>query len=227
MISSGKLSIVGTPIGNLEDITLRALRVLGEADVVAAEDTRRTGVLFSRHGIRKPLCSYHEFNEAQRTVELVQRMQAGQRVALVSDAGMPMISDPGRRLVQATLAAGIAVEVVPGPTAVTAALTGAGLPTDAFLFHGFLPHKGAQRRKLLAELAPLPFTLVFYESPYRLLKSVTDMLAVLGNREAVIARELTKKFEEFQRGTLESLRNSLEKRPVKGEITVLVKGPGK
>ena len=221
---SGRLFIVGTPIGNLEDITLRALRVLREADLIAAEDTRHAGVLLARYEIRKPLVSYHEFNEAKRTAELTEKLQQGQCIALVSDAGMPTVSDPGLRLIRAALAANVRIEIVPGPSALTTALAGCGLPTEPFVFHGFLPHKGAQRRKLLAELAPLPFTLVFYESPYRLQKSLADMCDILGNRQAVIGRELTKKFEEFLRGDLETLRNRLENRAVKGEITVLVEG---
>ncbi len=220
---TGKLFIVGTPIGNMEDITLRALRVLQEADLVAAEDTRHTGVLFARHGLKKPFVSYHEFNEAKRTPELLVKLQQGHRIALVSDAGMPTLSDPGRRLIQAAINAGIAIEVVPGVSAVTAALAGSGVG-GPFQFFGFLPHKSGQRRTALARLAPLPCTLVFFESPYRLLKSLGDMRDVLGNRGVVVARELTKKFEEFLRGDIESVLKKLENRSIKGEITVIVEG---
>lgn len=220
---TGKLFIVGTPIGNIEDITLRALRVLQEADLVAAEDTRHTGVLFARHGLKKPFVSYHEFNEARRTPELLVKLQQGDQIALVSDAGMPTLSDPGQRLVRAAIDAGIAVEVVPGVSAVTAALAGSGFG-GPFLFSGFLPHKSGQRRTALTRLAPLPCTLVFFESPYRLLKSLGDMRDVLGNRRVVVARELTKKFEEFLRGDIESVLKKLENRSIKGEITVIVEG---
>jgi 16S rRNA (cytidine1402-2'-O)-methyltransferase len=220
----GKLFIVGTPIGNLEDITLRAVRVLREADVVAAEDTRRTGVLLAHFDIHKPMVSCHEFNEARRAAELLQKLRDGARVAMVSDAGMPTLSDPGLRLVRAALEAGIAVEIVPGPSAITAALAGSGLAAEPFLFYGFLPHKSAQRRKVLAVLAPLPWTLVFFESPHRVMKSLTDLREVLGNRRVVLARELTKKFEEFARGDLDGLLKMLENRAVKGEITLVIEG---
>jgi len=223
-MSVGKLLIVGTPIGNMEDITLRALRVLRETDIIAAEDTRRTGLLLARHEIHKPLVSYHEFNEAKRTSELLGQLRDGKRIALVSDAGMPTLSDPGLRLVRSAASAGIAVEVVPGPSAITMALAASGLPAEPFLFYGFLPHKSSQRRKVLAVLGSLPFTLVFFESPYRLLKSLADLRQILGNRHAVVARELTKKFEEVLRDDLDSLLKRLENRAVKGEITVLVEG---
>ena len=220
----GKLFIVGTPIGNLEDITLRAVRILREVDLVAAEDTRRTGVLLAHFDIHKPLVSCHEFNEARRSAELLQKLCDGARIALVSDAGMPTLSDPGLRLIRAALESGIAVEIVPGPSAITAALAGSGLPCEPFLFYGFLPHKSTQRRKVLATLAPLPWTLVFFESPYRVVKSLTDIRDVLGNRRIVLARELTKKFEEFARGDLNGLLKMLENRTVKGEITLVIEG---
>jgi 16S rRNA (cytidine1402-2'-O)-methyltransferase len=228
---TGKLYIVGTPIGNMEDITLRALRVLQEVDLVAAEDTRHTGTLFARHSLKKPFVSYHQFNEAKRTPELLVKLQQGRQIALVSDAGMPTLSDPGQRLIRAAIDAGIAVEVVPGVSAVTAALAGSGLPSTSrsglgasFLFFGFLPHKSGQRRTALASLVPLPCSLVFFESPYRLLKSLGDMRDVLGNRGVVVARELTKKFEEFLRGDIQSVLKKLENRSIKGEITVIVEG---
>ncbi|MGO9527983.1 MAG: 16S rRNA (cytidine(1402)-2'-O)-methyltransferase [Verrucomicrobiia bacterium] len=220
---TGKLYIVGTPIGNMEDITLRALRVLHEADLIAAEDTRHTGILLARHGLKKPFVSYHEFNEARRTPELLRELQQGRQIALVSDAGMPTLSDPGQRLIRAAIDAGIAIEVVPGVSAVTAALAGCGCG-GPFMFFGFLPHKSGQRCTSLTRLAPLPCTLVFFESPYRLLKSLGDMRDVLGNRGVVVARELTKKFEEFLRGDIESVLKKLENRSIKGEITVIVEG---
>ena len=224
---TGKLFVVGTPIGNLEDITFRAVRVLREADVVAAEDTRRTGVLLAHFEIRKPLVSCHEFNEARRSTELLQQLRDGARVAIVSDAGMPTLSDPGLRMVRAALEAGISVEIIPGPSAITAALAGSGLAAEPFLFYGFLPHKSAQRRKVLTELAPLPWTLVFFESPHRIVRSLSDLREVLGNRRVVLARELTKKFEEFIRGDLDGLLKMLENRTAKGEITLVIEGHSK
>ncbi len=224
MTAEGKLFIVATPIGNLEDITLRALRVLREADLIAAEDTRRTATLLGHYEIRKPLVSYHEFNEARRTNELLQKLRDGQCVALVSDAGMPLLSDPGLRLLRAVLEANLPVEVIPGPSALTAALAVSGMATVPFLFHGFLPHKSSQRRRLLAQLAPLPYTLVFFESPYRIQKTLVEIEESLGDRQVVVARELTKKFEEILRGRVSVLRKSLEKRTIKGEITLLVEG---
>ena len=221
-MSTGKLSIVGTPIGNLEDITLRALRTLREADCVAAEDTRHTGQLLTKYEIRKPLVSYHEFNEAKRTPELLEKLRAGQRIALVSDAGMPTLSDPGLRLIAAVVEAGIPVETVPGISAITTALAGSGLPAQPFLFHGFLPHKSAQREKILQRLAPLPCALVFFESPYRLIKTLTALRAIIGDRRVVVARELTKKFEEILRGTPTTLLKRLENRAIKGEITLII-----
>ena len=223
-MSPGRLYIVGTPIGNMEDITLRALRVLREASLVAAEDTRHTGLLLARHSIRKPLVSYHEFNEAKRTAELLKDLQQGRTIALVSDAGMPTVSDPGQRLIRAAIDAGVPVEVIPGVSAITMALTGSGLGGGPFLFYGFLPHKSGQRRNALTRLAPLPWSLVFFESPYRLVKSLQDMHDQLGNRRAVVARELTKKFEEILRGDLAAILKKLENRAVKGEITVIVEG---
>jgi 16S rRNA (cytidine1402-2'-O)-methyltransferase len=223
--ANGTLFIVGTPIGNMEDITLRALRVLHEADLIAAEDTRHTGLLLARHGLKKPLISYHEFNEAKRTAELLRELQQGRQIALVSDAGMPTLSDPGQRLIRAAIDARIAVEVVPGVSAVTAALAGSGYGVEeGVLFYGFLPHKSGQRRNALARFAPLPYTLVFFESPYRLLKALQDMRELLGNRNVVVARELTKKFEEFLRGDIESVLKKLENRTIKGEITLVVQG---
>lgn len=208
----------------MEDITLRALRVLREADVIAAEDTRRTAQLLARYEIRKPLVSYHAFNEAKRAADLLARLHSGNQVVLVSDAGMPTLSDPGMRLVRSALDAQLGIEVIPGPSAITAAMAGSGLPAEPCLFYGFLPHKSAQRRKILTTLAPLPFTLIFFESPYRLLKSLEDMRETLGNRRGVVARELTKKFEEIIRSDLDGLLKMLEKRAIKGEITLVIEG---
>ena len=217
------LYLVATPIGNLEDITLRALRVLKEADVIACEDTRQTGKLLAHFGIDKPTVSYHEHNEAARTQELLARLEAGAEVALVSDAGTPLISDPGYRLLTAAIAAGIPVVPVPGASAVLSALAAAGLPTDAFRFGGLLPVKSTQRRKALESLRAETCTLIFYEAPHRILDTLSDIAALLGDRPVVVARELTKFYEEFLRGTAEQVRLQLAARPsVKGEITLLI-----
>lgn len=221
---SGRLFLVGTPIGNLEDVTLRALRVLREADLVAAEDTRHTGRLLAHYQIRKPLLSYHEFNEAQRARELVERLRNGQSVALVSDAGMPVISDPGMRLVRAAAAADIPIETVPGPSAVTMSVALAGVGDGRFLFYGFLPPKPTKRKKILTELAPLPYSLVFFESPFRVVAALRDLEEAFGERTAVVGRELTKKFEQVLRGSIGQLREKLESQRVKGEITIVVEG---
>jgi len=218
----GTLYLVATPIGNLEDITLRALRVLRECDVVAAEDTRHTGLLLKHFAIAKPLLSYFRFNEARRSEEILDRLRHGQRVALVTDAGSPGISDPGARVVRAALAAGCRVEPVPGPCALVAALTASGLPTDEFHFVGFLPHKSGRRRQRLASLQTLPGTLVLYESPHRVAKLLEELNAIFPERRVVLARELTKKFEEFLRGTPAELLAATRQRTLRGELVVLI-----
>src|ERR1700689_2305396 len=220
----GTLYLVATPIGNLEDITLRALRVLRECDVVAAEDTRHSGRLLQHFGITKPLLSYFQFNEARRSEEILERLGRGEKVALVTDAGRPGISDPGGRVVAATLAAGLRVEAVPGPCALVAGLTASGLPTDEFHFVGFLPHKSGQRKNKLESLKTVEGTLVFYESPYRIEKLLGELNEVFPEREVVLARELTKKFEQFLRGKPADLLVVTQKRPLKGEFVVLVAG---
>src|SRR5438552_6807844 len=192
-LSPGTLYVVATPIGNLEDITLRALRTLKECDLVAAEDTRRSGQLLKHFGICKPLLSCFQFNEARRSEEILQRLGRGEKVALITDAGSPGISDPGERVVKAVLAAGLRVEVVPGPCALIAALTGSGLPADEFHFIGFLPHKSGQRRTQLEALRSFAGTLVLYESPYRVEKLLTELAGIFPERTVVLARELTKK----------------------------------
>ena len=224
-LTPATLYLVSTPIGNLEDITLRALRTLKECDVVAAEDTRRTGLLLKHFQIAKPLLiSYFRFNEAKRSEEIIARLRGGQTVALVTDAGSPGISDPGERVVKAALAAGFRVEAVPGPCALVAALTASGLPTDEFHFIGFLPHKSGQRRKQLQGLKAVAGTLVLYESPYRLEKLLGELGDLFPARPVVLARELTKKFEEFLRGTPAQLLAAVRQRPLKGEFVVLVGG---
>jgi 16S rRNA (cytidine1402-2'-O)-methyltransferase len=215
---------VATPIGNLEDITLRALRVLKECDVVAAEDTRRTGQLLKHFEIRKPLLSYFQFNEAKRSEEILGRLGRGERVALVTDAGTPGISDPGERVVKAAVANGFRVEAVPGACALIAALTASGLSSDEFHFIGFLPHKSGQRLRQLESAKTIPGTLVLYESPYRIGKLLVLLNEVFPDRRVVLARELTKKFEEFLRGTPGELLGLVEQRSLKGEFVVLVDG---
>jgi 16S rRNA (cytidine1402-2'-O)-methyltransferase len=218
----GTLYLVATPIGNLEDITLRALRTLKECDVVAGEDTRHTGQLLKHFGISKPLLSYFQFNEAKRTEEIIERLVRGEKVALVTDAGSPGISDPGERVVRAARARGLRVESVPGPCALIAALTASGLPTDEFHFIGFLPHKSGQRRKQLEALRALEGTLVLYESPYRAKKLLEELSEVFPGRQVVLARELTKRFEEFLVGTPRELLAVVCDRTLKGEFVVLI-----
>jgi 16S rRNA (cytidine1402-2'-O)-methyltransferase len=221
-LTPGTLFLVATPIGNLEDITLRALRVLKECDVVAAEDTRRTGQLLKHFGITKPLLSYFQFNEAKRSEEIIARLQRGEKVALVTDAGSPGVSDPGERVVKAAIAAGLRVEPVPGPCALVAALTASGLPTDEFHFVGFLPHKTGQRRGELERVKDYGGTLVLYESPYRIEKLLTELKEVIPDRQVVLAREVTKRFEEYLRGTPAQLLEEIRNRARKGEFVVLV-----
>lgn len=224
----GTLYLVATPIGNLEDITLRALRTLRECDLIAAEDTRHTARLLQHYQISKPLISYFKFNEARRSAEIADRLRAGAKIALVTDAGTPGISDPGERVVASVLAAGCRVESVPGPCALVTALTASGLPADEFHFVGFLPHKSGQRRKQLEELSKIPGTLILYESPYRVDKLLVELQATFPNRPVVLARELTKKFEEYLRGTPADLQGILQERRLKGEFVVLIgAAPGK
>jgi 16S rRNA (cytidine1402-2'-O)-methyltransferase len=222
-LTPSTLYLVATPIGNLEDITLRALRVLNECDVVAAEDTRRTGQLLKHFGISKPLLSYFQFNEARRSEEIIERLRRGEKIALVSDAGSPGISDPGERVVNAAIAAGMRVEAVPGACALVAGLTASGLPTEEFHFIGFLPHKSGQRRNKLESLKTFDGTLVLYESPYRIEKLLGELNEVFPDRQIVLARELTKKFEEFLRGKPAELIAQTMTRSLKGEFVVMVK----
>lgn len=222
----GTLYLVATPIGNLEDITLRAIRTLRECDLVAAEDTRRTGLLLKHLDISKPLLSYFQFNEAKRAEQILQRLGRGEKIALVTDAGSPGISDPGERVVKAALAAGYRVESVPGPSALVAALTASGLPTDQFHFVGFLPHKSGQRRKVLERMKDLRSTLVIYESPYRIEKLLGEVQELFAGRQIVLARELTKKFEEYLRGTAAELLPVCRQRSLRGEFVVLIEGAG-
>jgi 16S rRNA (cytidine1402-2'-O)-methyltransferase len=224
---SGTLYVVGTPIGNLEDITYRAVRVLREADLIACEDTRQTRKLLDHYGISKPVISYHEHNEAERTPELIGRLLSGAPVALVSDAGTPLVSDPGYRLVTASIESGIAVVPVPGPSAVLAALTASGMATDVFFFGGFLPAKAGQRRRALEAAQTIPATLIYYEAPHRIVETLEEIEQVLGERRVVMARELTKIHEEFLRGPVAEVRHQLAARgSIKGEITLLIERGG-
>jgi 16S rRNA (cytidine1402-2'-O)-methyltransferase len=220
----GCLYLVATPIGNLEDITVRALRVLGEADVIACEDTRRTAKLLNHYSLKKETISYHEHNELTRAAELVIRIEQGARVALVSDAGTPVISDPGHHLVNLCLRHRIPVVPIPGPSAVIAALAVSGLPTEEFVFVGFLPSRTGERRKELERLASETRTLVFYEAPHRLVQMLAAALDKFGRRPTVIARELTKLHEEFLRGDLAELLVVARRSHLRGELTVLIGG---
>jgi 16S rRNA (cytidine1402-2'-O)-methyltransferase len=223
--AAGVLYVVGTPIGNLEDISLRALRVLKEVDVIACEDTRQTRKLLDHYGIATRTVSYHEHNEARRAGEIVERLKSGTNAALVSDAGMPGVSDPGYRIITLAVEGGIAVIPVPGPAAFVAALAGSGLPTDSFQFRGFLPAKAGQRREALAQLRSSGETAIFYEAPHRLLETLQDVVEIVGAaRRLVIARELTKLHEEFVRGTASEVLRTFQEREggVRGEITVLI-----
>jgi 16S rRNA (cytidine1402-2'-O)-methyltransferase len=223
--ATGCLYLVATPIGNLEDITLRAIRILKEADLIACEDTRQTQKLLHRYGIRKELVSYHEHNELTRSPELVIELEQGAKVALVSDAGTPGISDPGHHLVTLCLRHHIPVVPIPGPSALIAALAASGLPTEKFLFVGFLPPRAGARRKALETLKHESHTLILYEAPHRVVETLADALEILGPRPAVIAREITKIHEEFLRGHLTELLEAARKRAPRGEITLLI-GPG-
>jgi len=220
----GTLYIVSTPIGNLEDITLRAVRILKEVDLIAAEDTRHTGLLLRHFGIQKPLTSYFEGNELKKKEWILSRLNQGNRIALVSDAGTPGISDPGFRLIQVAIENLIPIVPIPGPSAVITALSVSGLPTDAFLFKGFLPHKSKKRKDLLKQLEETKETLIFYESPHRLNETLKDILDILGDREIVLTRELTKIYEEILRGKVSEIQNQITKRKIKGEITLIISG---
>lgn len=218
------LYLVGTPIGNMEDITLRALETLRGVDVVASEDTRKTGLLLKRYEIKKPLISFHEHNEEQAVRRILGMVAEGKSVALVTDAGMPGISDPGFTLVRAAHAAGVPVNAIPGPTAFVLALVLSGLPVHAFTFRGFPPRKPGARRRFLAVDQHSPHTLIVYESPYRLQAFLADALAVFGDREAAVANDLTKLFERVDRGRLSELSALFQTAPIKGEYTIVIAG---
>jgi 16S rRNA (cytidine1402-2'-O)-methyltransferase len=220
----GTLYLVATPIGNLEDLSHRAVRILGEVDLIAAEDTRAAQVLLQRYALRRPLVSYFEGNEAERAEELLVRLQEGARVALISEAGTPGISDPGYRLVELCRRAGVRLEVLPGPSAVVTALCAAGLPTDRFLFIGFPPRTEEKRRLSFARVRTVDATLVLYEAPTRVADTLVDLLTVLGDRDAAVCRELTKVHEEVVRGKLSELAAMYGRAPARGEVTLVVDG---
>lgn len=220
---AGVLYIVGTPIGNLEDLSIRAQKILQSVSAVACEDTRQSSKLMAAAGAHRPLLSLHEHNESQRCQELVDRIRNGEDIALISDAGTPLISDPGYRLVEAAVAAGLKVSPIPGASAVLSALSVSGLPTDQFAFLGFLPHKTVARRKVLEQWAQIEATLVCFESPHRILESLEDLTALWPTRSIAACRELTKIHEEVLRGTAEEIRNQLKARPaIKGEFTLVI-----
>jgi 16S rRNA (cytidine1402-2'-O)-methyltransferase len=220
----GILYIVSTPIGNREDITLRALRILKEVNFIAAEDTRHTNLLLRHFGIQTSLTSYFEGNELRKKEFILSKLKKGDQIALVSDAGTPGISDPGFRLIQTAVENQIPIVPIPGPSAVIAALSISGLPTDAFIFKGFLPHKSKKKRDLLMQLEDVRETLIFYESPHRLSETLIDILDILGDREMVLTRELTKIYEEVIRGKVSDIQNQIGERKLKGEITLVISG---
>lgn len=222
--SQGRLYLVPTPIGNLGDMTPRALEVLAEVDLVACEDTRTSGRLLQRFDLKKKLISYHDFNESSRAEQIKAIIAEGKSVAVVTDAGSPGISDPAYRVVRSAIDAGIAVEALPGACAIIPAVTASGLPTDRFFYEGFLPYKSAQRRRRLEALKDFEHTLVFYESPHRVAKTLADMHDVLGKRQACMAREISKLHEEYRRGTLAELCEHIQGRSIKGEIVLVVAG---
>lgn len=220
----GELFLVATPLGNLQDITLRALQVLKEADVIAAEDTRRTRALLHAHGLEGRLVSYHEHNERTRAGQLLEELRRGHKVALVTDAGSPLISDPGYHLIQGAVGGGVPVRVIPGPSAPIAALQAAGFTSDRFVFHGFVPRTSGRRERLLAEASEDPRTQVLFETPHRIERTLEVMVQVLGDREVALCRELTKLHEEILRGTADDILKTIKRKPRKGEM-ILVLGP--
>ena len=216
------LYVVATPIGNLGDITLRAIEVLKQVDLVAAEDTRHSGILLKRYEIDKPFVSYHEHNEAMRTAQLIERLAGGENIALITDAGTPGISDPGARLIRECINRGLEFTIVPGPSSILTALVGSGFSAEKFFFGGFLPIKSGQRERELRAAAARDETSIYFESPYRLTKTLQASVDLLPDRQICVARELTKKFEEFRRGTAAELLAHYEAHPPKGEIVLLI-----
>ncbi|NOY88976.1 MAG: 16S rRNA (cytidine(1402)-2'-O)-methyltransferase [FCB group bacterium] len=222
--SQGKIYLIPTPIGNMDDITKRAIKILEDVDLIACEDTRHSGLLLKKLGIKKKLISYHNFNEESRSRQLIQFINEGLSVGVITDAGSPGISDPAYRVVKTAVDNNIEIIPLPGATAIIPALTASGLPTDRFFFEGFLPHKSGARKNKLTTLKDLPHTLVFYESPHRIEKTLHDLLETLGNRDMCLARELTKKFEQFMRGTVNEVLALVQQKKIKGEIVLVVEG---
>ncbi len=220
------LYVVATPIGNLDDITLRALETLKTVDAIAAEDTRHSAILLRHFQIRKPLISFHEHNEAMRTAQLAERLAAGETIALISDAGMPGLSDPGARLIRKCIECEIPFTIIPGASAILTGLVGSGISMERFCFRGFLPVKSGQRERELRAAMEREETSVFFESPYRILKTLAACAELIPDRSLCVARELTKKFEEFRRGTAIELLSHYEAHPAKGEITLVISGSG-
>jgi 16S rRNA (cytidine1402-2'-O)-methyltransferase len=216
------LYVVATPIGNLGDITLRALEVLKDVDLVAAEDTRHSGMLLKHFAIKKPLISYHEHNEAMRTAQLIERLAAGEKIALITDAGTPGLSDPGARLIRECIKRELSFTIIPGPSSILTALVGSGFSSEKFFFGGFLPVKGGRRERELRAAATREETTIFFESPYRLSKTLKAYIDIMPDRQLCVARELTKKFEEFRRGTAAELLAHYEAHPPKGEIVLVI-----
>jgi 16S rRNA (cytidine1402-2'-O)-methyltransferase len=221
------LYVIGTPIGNLGDITLRAIEALKGADLIAAEDTRHSGILLRHYEIRKPLISYHEHNEAMRTAQLIERLAAGEKIALITDAGTPGISDPGARLIRACIDRALPFTIIPGPSSVLTALVGSGFPAGKFCFRGFLPVKSGQRERELRAALEREETSIFFESPYRILKTLKACVEIMPDRQLCVARELTKKFEEYRRGKAQELLAHYEARPPKGEIVLVISATGR
>ena len=216
------LYVVATPIGNLGDITLRALEILKDVDLVAAEDTRHSGILLKRYQIDKPFISYHEHNEAMRTAQLIERLTAGEKIALITDAGMPGLSDPGARFIRECIKRGLDFTIIPGPSSISTALVGSGFSSEKFFFGGFLPNKSGRRERELRVAEAREETSVYFESPYRLIKTLKALIDISPNRQLCVARELTKKFEEFRHGTATELLAHYEAHPPKGEIVLLI-----
>ena len=220
------LYVVATPIGNLADITLRALQILKDVDLVAAEDTRHSGILLKHYQIKKPLISYHEHNEAMRTAQLIERLAAGEKIGLITDAGTPGLSDPGARLIRECIKRELPFTIIPGPSSISTALVGSGFSADKFFFGGFLPVKSGRRERELRAAAAREETSIYFESPYRLTKTLKACIDVVPDRQLCVARELTKKFEEFRRGTPTELLIHYEAHPPKGEIVLVISGRG-
>jgi 16S rRNA (cytidine1402-2'-O)-methyltransferase len=218
------LYVVATPIGNLRDITLRALEILKDVDLIAAEDTRHSGILLKHYQINKPLISYHEHNEAMRTAQLVERLAAGKKIALITDAGTPGLSDPGARLIRGCIKRGLDFTIIPGPSSILTALVGSGFSCEKFFFGGFLPIKSGQRERELRAAAARGETSIYFESPYRLAKTLKASIDIMQDRQLCVARELTKKFEEFRRGSAAELLANYEEHAPKGEIVFVISG---